>query len=68
MNIMKDTLQLQITILCIGAHMVQVGAWGKLGGLKEDTGGHARGQATSEVHPDIYYCRCPPSCVLSLDP
>ena len=49
-------------------HMVQVGAWEQLGGLKEDTGGHARGQATSGVHLDIYYRRCPPSLCLAWIP
>ena len=65
MNREKAILQLQITMLCINAHMVQVGAWRKLGGLKEDSRGHARGQMTSGVHPDIYYHRCLPSCMLS---
>ena len=68
MNTEKANLRLQITMLCIETHMVQVGAWEQLGGLKEDTGGHARGQATNGVHPDIYYCRCSPFCVLTLDP
>ena len=67
-NTKKASLHLQITMLCIDAHMVQVGAWGKLGGLKEDTGGHARGQATSGVHLDNYYCRCPPSLCLAWIP
>ena len=68
MNIENANFRLQITMLCIETHMVQVGAWEQLGRLKEDTGGHARGQATNGVHPDIYYRSCPPSYVLSLDP
>ena len=51
-NIEKANLQLQTTMLCIETHMVQVGAWEHLGGLKENTGVHARGHATSGVHPD----------------
>ena len=38
MNIEKAILQLQITMLCMETHMVQVGAWEQLGRLKEDTG------------------------------
>ena len=60
-NTEKAILQLQITMLCIETHMVQIGAWEQLGRLKEDTGGHERGQATNGVHPDIYYRRCRPS-------
>ena len=62
MNIEKANLQLQMTMMCIETYVVQIGAWKHLGGLKEDTGGYARGQATSGVHLDIYYRRCPPCC------
>ena len=44
MNAEKANLQLEITMLCIETHMVQVGAWEQLRGLKEGTGGHARGK------------------------
>ena len=68
MNTEKAILQLQIIMLCIETHMVRVGAWEQLGRLKEDTGGHARGQAISGVHLDIYYHRCPPSLCLAWIP
>ena len=60
MNIEKANLQLQITMFCKETQVVQVGASEHLGGLKEDIGGHARGQATNGVHPNIYYRRYPP--------
>ena len=68
MNTEKANLRLQITMLCIETHMVHVGAWEQLGRLKEDPGDHARGQATSRVHLDIYYRRCPPSLCLAWIP
>ena len=65
MNKEKANLWLQITMLCIETHMVQVGAWEKLRRLWRILGFNARGQATSGVHPAIYYHKCPPSLGLA---
>ena len=61
MNTEKTKLQLQIIMLCIETHMMQVGIWEKLRWLWRILGVYARGQATSGVHPDIFYRGCPPS-------
>ena len=45
----------------------RLACWGLIE-VVEDSGGHARGQATSGEHPDIYYRRFPPSMCLYLDP
>ena len=68
MNTEKTKLQLQITMLCIETHMMQVGVLGKLRWLWRILGVNARGQATNGVHLDIFYRGCPPLLVLSLDP
>ena len=68
MNTEKAILQLQITMLYIETHMVQVGTWEQLRGLWRILGVNARGQATNRVHPDIYYHKCPPSLCLAWIP
>ena len=68
MNIEKTKLHLQIIMLCIETHMMQVGVWEKLRWLWRILGVNARGQATSGVHPDIYYRRFPPSLCLAWIP
>ena len=52
MNTKKAKLQLQIIMLCIETHMMQVGVWGKAKKVVEDTGGVAlppSGAARSQV-------------------
>ena len=68
MNTEKTELQLQLIMLCIETHMMQVGVWAKLRWLWRTLGVNARGQATSGVQPAIYYRRCPPSSCLAWIP
>ena len=68
MNTEKTELQLQLIMLCIETHMMQVGVWEKLRWLWRILGVNARGQATSGVHPDIFYRGCPPSLCLAWIP
>ena len=68
MNTEKAILQLQIAMLGIEVHVAQVGAWEKLRGLWRILGVNARGQATSGVHPNIYYHKCPPSLCIAWIP